>query len=272
MAPLTKSQLKEYKRSTKCHICFKPFSEEKRRVRDHCHYTGLYRGAAHSSCNLKYKIPNYIPVVFHNLAGYDAHLFVRELSKYTTDIGVIAKNTEDYISFSIKVEVDKYVDKEGNKRTKEMELRSIDSIKFMSSSLDYSLVNNLARGGHKFWGVESYNDRQLELLIRKGIYPYEYMDSWGKFEETSLPSIEKFYSNLNMSGVSYSDYEHACRVWQEFGIRNMGEYHDLYLRTDVVLLANVFKSFRRVCLENCGLDPSHLHSARISMESLFEEN
>ena len=199
-------------------------------------------------------------MVFHNLTGYDAHLFIRELAKYTTGMGVIAKNTEDYISFSIKAEVDKYIDKEGNERMKEMELRFIDSIKFMSSSLD-SLVNNLARGGHEFWGFENYNDPQRELLIRKGIYPYEYMDSWNKFKETSLPSIEKFYSNLNMSGVSDGDYEHACRVWREFGIRNMGKYHDLYLRTDVVLLANVLESFRRVCLENYGLDPSHFYTA-----------
>ena len=260
MAPLTKLQLKEYKRATKCHICLKPFSEKKKKLRDHCHYSGLYRGAAHSSCNLQYEIPNYIPVVFHNLAGYDAHLFIRELAKYTTGMGVIAKNTEDYISFSIKVEVDKYINKEGNERMKEMELRFIDSIKFMSSSLD-SLVNKLAKGGHEFWGFENYNDRQRELLIRKGIYPYEYMDSWDKFKETSLPSIKCFYSNLNMSGVSNTDYEHAYSVCREFGIRNMGEYHDLYLRTDVVLLANVFESFRRVCLENYGLDLSHFYTA-----------
>ena len=130
----------------------------------------------------------------------------------------------------------------------------------MSSSQD-SLVNNLARGGHELWGFETYNCRQRELLIRKGIYPYECMDSWDKFKEMSLPSIEKFYSNLNMSGVSDGDYQHACRVWREFGIRNMGEYHDLYLRTDVVLFANVFKSFRRVCLENYGLDLSHFYTA-----------
>ena len=111
----------------------------------------------------------------------------------------------------MKVEVNKYVDKEGNERVKEMELRFIDSIKFMSSSLD-SLVNNLARGGHEFWGSESYNGRQRELLIRKGIYPYEYMDSWDKFEETSLPPAKHSYSNLNMSGISDADYEHACRV------------------------------------------------------------
>ena len=92
------------------------------------------------------------------------------MAKYATGIDVIAKNVEDYISFSIKVEIDKDVDKEGNEKMKEMELRFIDSIKFMSSSLD-SLVNNLARRGHEFWGFENYNDRQRELLIRKGIYP-----------------------------------------------------------------------------------------------------
>ena len=123
----------------------------------------------------------------------------------------------------------------------------------MSSSLD-SLVNNLAKGGHKFWGFENYNRSQRELLIRKGVYPYEYMDSWDKFNR-DLPSIREFYSNLNMSGISNGDYEHARKVWREFGIKNICEYHDLYLRTDVILLANVFESFRRVCLENYGLDP-----------------
>ena len=87
------------------------------------------------------------------------------------------------------------------------------------------------------------------------------MDSWDRFKETSLPSIERFYSNLNMSGVSDGDYEHVCSIWREFRIRNMGEYHDLYLRTDVVLLANVFKSSRRVCVENYGLDPLHFYTA-----------
>ena len=87
-----------------------------------------------------------------------------------------------------------------------MELRFIDSFKFMSSSLD-SLVNNLAKGGHEFWGFERYSSEQRELLIRKGVYPYDYMDSWDKFGEP-LPSIDKFYSKLNMSGIS-EDYQHA---------------------------------------------------------------
>ena len=167
---------------------------------------------------------------------------------------------EDYISFSIKVEADRYVDKNGEEKYKEIDLRFIDSFKFMSSSLD-SLVNNLARGGHKFWGFEKYSNSQRELLIKKGIYPYEYMDNWNRFNESKLPDKAKFYSKLNMNEVSDKDYEHARKVWKEFEIKNMGEYHDLYLLTDTILLANVFEPFRKVCMENFGLDPGHFYTA-----------
>ena len=260
MNKLTKEQNIEFITAKECHICFKKFSTKDRKVRDHCHYTRKYRGAAHSSCNLRYRIPDYIPVVFHNLAGYDAHLFIKKLAKHTTKIGVIAKNTENYISFSVKVKVDKFIDKAGNEKSKEIELRFIDSFKFMNSSLD-SLVNNLAKGGHEFWGFEKRSPKQKELLIRKGVYPYEYMDSWDKFEEKRLPSNDEFYSKLNMSGISEKDHQHACKVGNEFGLKNMGDYHDLYLKTDVILLANVFESFRKVCLDNYGLDPAHFYTA-----------
>ena len=259
MLPLTSSQRDKHKKTKTCHICFKEFGD-KGKVRDHCHYTGAYRGAAHFGCNLRYKIPNYIPVVFHNLAGYDAHLFITELTKHTKDVGVIAKNMEDYISFSIKVEVDRYVDKNGEEKYKEIDLRFIDSFKFMSSNLDL-LLNNLARGGNKFWGFEKYSTSQRKLLIKKGIYPYVYMDNWNRFNESKLPDKAKFYSKLNMNEVSDKDYEHAKKVWKEFEIKNMGEYHDLYLLTDTILLANVFESFRNVCMENYGLDPGHFYTA-----------
>ena len=122
MDRLTKKQWKKYKKSTLCHICYKPFTLTNQKVRDHCHYTGHYRGPAHSFCNLMYRIPSYIPVVFHNLSGYDAHLFIRELGKHSSDMGVIAKNKEDYISFSIKVSVDKYIDKNSEEKDKLIEL------------------------------------------------------------------------------------------------------------------------------------------------------
>ena len=260
MEPLTKAQFKEYNCMTKCHICFQPFKEHNRKVRDHCHYSGIYRGAAHSRCNLQYKIPSYIPVVFHNLTGYGAHMFIKEFAKHGSKMGVIAKNTEDYISFSVNVEVDKYIDKNGEEKPKEITLRFINSIKFMSGSLD-SLVTNLAHGGNEFFGFENYCDHQRGLLIRKGIYPYEYMDSWDRFEEKILPPAGSFYSKLNMSGVSDQDYEHACKVWRDFEIKNLGEYHNLYLRTDFILLANVFEAFRKVCVDNYGLDPAHFYTA-----------
>ena len=227
MEPLTRAQLKEYNHVTKCHICFKPFKEDNKKVRDHCHYSSIYRGAAHSRCNLKYKIPSYIPIVFHNLTGYDAHMFIKELVKHGSKIRVIAKKTEDYISFSINIEVDKYIDKNGEEKPKEITLRFIDSIKFMSSCLD-SLVNKLARGGGEFFGFENNSDHQCGLLIQKGIYPYEYMNNWDRFEETALLSASSFYSKLNMSGVSDQDYEHACKVWRDFEIKNLGEYHEIF--------------------------------------------
>ena len=131
----------------------------------------------------------------------------------------------------------------------------------MSSSLD-SLLNNLAKGRHEFWGFEKHSLKQKELLIRKGVFPYEYIESWDKFEEKQLPSKDEFYSKLNMSGISEKDYSDGCKVWNEFGLKNMGDYHDLYLETDVNLLANVFESFRKVCLDNYRLDPAHFYTAR----------
>ena len=113
MDPLTSKQWAKYKASNKCHICLRAFNSKNPKVRDHCHYTGRYRGPAHKNYNLMYWIPSYIPVVFHNLSGYDAHLFIKELGRHSSDMGVIAKNKEDYISFSIKVPkipVDKYID------------------------------------------------------------------------------------------------------------------------------------------------------------------
>ena len=95
MTKLTDVLKREHEAAEKCHICLKEFNDPKnKKVRDHCHYTGLYRGAAHNNCNLKYRIPDHIPIVFHNLSGYDAHLFIKELGRRfnKNDIGVIAEN------------------------------------------------------------------------------------------------------------------------------------------------------------------------------------
>ena len=99
------------------------------------------------------------------------------------------------------------------------------------------------------------------LLLRKGVYPYEYMDSWGRFNETSLPSKESFSNELNLEGISDKDYLHAQKVWEVFQIKDLGEYHDLYVQSDTLLLADVFKNFRKMCLDIHQLDPAHFLSA-----------
>ena len=138
--------------------------------------------------------------------GYGAHLFIKELGKKSKDIGLITKNKEDFITFLVNVAVDRYIDKNGEEKDK-----FINSFKFMASSLDL-LMNNLVKGSRKLFGFEDYSELQYNLLTRKGIYPYEYMLSWDKFEESQLSPIESFYSNLNMSNVSEDDYQHAQRV------------------------------------------------------------
>ena len=121
-------------------------------------------------------------------------------------------------------------------------------------------MNNL-EGGRKLTGLEDYSEEQYELLVRKGIYPYEYMPSLDKFTETKLPPKVPFYSNLNMSNISNGDYEHVQKVWDAFNIKNLGEYHDLYLKTDVILLSNVFEAFRDTCLEHYKLNPAHFYTS-----------
>ena len=100
------------------------------------------------------------------------------------------------------------------------------------------------------------------LLLRKVVYPHEYMDSWKRFNEITLPPKESFYSELNLEDISDKDYLHAQNVWGAFKIRNLGEYHYLYVQTDTLLLADVYKKIRDKCIEIYGLDPSKFVSAQ----------
>ena len=99
------------------------------------------------------------------------------------------------------------------------------------------------------------------LFLRKGVYPYEYMDTWEKCDETQLPDKKAFYSKLDLEDITDKDYEHAQKVWKVFGIKNLGEYHDLYVQSDTLLLADVFENFRNKCIEIYELDPAHFLSA-----------
>ena len=92
------------------------------------------------------------------------------------------------------------------------------------------------------------------MLPRKSVYPYEHMDEWEKFNETTLPEKEEFCSNLNLEDITDADYVHAKRVCKDFEIKNLGEYHDLYLKIDTLLLADIFENFRKMCLKIYHLD------------------
>ena len=252
-----KEEAEQFNKETKCWICKEDLDNDK--VRDHCHFTGRYRGAAHSSCNLKYRKPDFIPVVFHNLSGYDSHLFIKNLGFTAGNINCIPNNEGKYISFTKKIETGSYMTKTGETKPISYNIRFIDSFKFMATSLD-SLVNNLPE--EAFNNLEKYyTGNKLSLVKRKGVYPYEYMDSLERFKENKLPPKESFYSRLTGEDISNEDYEHALNVWDVFEMKNLQDYHDLYNETDVLLLADVFENFRNICMESYKLDPAHYFTA-----------
>ena len=138
-------------------------------------------------------------------------------------------------------------------------IRFIDSFKFMSTSLD-SLVNNLPE--EAFTNLKRYyTGNKLSLVMRKGVYPYGYMDSLERFKENELPPKESFYSRLTGEDISDEDYQHAKKVWEVFEMEHLQDYHNLYNETDVLLLPDVFENFRNICMENYKLDPAHYYTA-----------
>ena len=119
-----------------------------------------------------------------------------------------------------------------------------------------------------------YEDaNKFVLLLRKGVYPYEYIDSWEKFNEITLPDKESFYSKLNKEGITDEDYAHAKNVWKVFEIKNVAAYHNLYVQSDTLLLADVLENFRDKCIDIYKLEPAHFFvSSRISLASLFKKD
>ena len=231
------------------------------KVRDHCHFTGEYRGAAHNSCNLQYRKPLILPVIFHNLQGYDAHLFIKQLAGIKGKLDCIPSTEEKYILFSKKIKVDEYKSRRnGETVSVNFEIRFIDSFKFLQTSLA-NLVSNLQPSD--FCNTNSIIKNNTKLLKQKGVYPYDYVGSISKFKETSLPPKEEFYSKLNNESISDEDYRHALNVWKTFNCKTIQDYHDLYLKSDVLLLADVFESFRKTCLKHYKLEISQQSGIKI---------
>ena len=251
---MTEENQMDFEAASHCHICGEHLEDD--RVRDHCHVIGTYRGAAHNQCNLKFKIPTFIPVVFHNLKGYDSHLIMQHLGKLDAEVTGIPNNMEKYISFTV---ADRYIGKaksrqngneegglnedendtvvgdedeeadniepndpssdKGSKKkvSRLLNLRFIDSLAFMNCSLE-NLVRNLKASGmdnFRQLRTEFPNADSQELLTRKGVYPYDYMDGIERFGETQLPDRDEFYSQLMDEHISEDDYHHAQKVWAQ---------------------------------------------------------
>ena len=247
-----------------CHICEQEFGDYEKageifKVRDHCHFTGKYRGAAHNQCNLKCRKPLILPVVFHKLQGYDSHLFIKQLAKVSGDLSCIPSTEEKYISFSKKIKVGEYNSrKKGTTLPIKFEIRFIDSFKFLQTSLA-NLVSNLQPTDFK--NLNRVIKENTSLLTRKGCYPYDYVSSIDILKETKLPSKDLFYAKLYDEHISDEDYQYAIKVWDTFNCKTLKDYHDLYLKSDVLLLAGVFENFRKTCLKHYKLDPCHYYTA-----------
>ena len=255
--PLVMTEVDEqhFKTMDMCHICGEKYTDKDVRVRDHCHITGRFRGSAHQECNLKLRIKPEnlkIPVIFHNLRGYDSHFIMQQIGEiankhgYTNkkgekqdlNINAIPNNMKKYMAFML-----------GN------HLTFINSFQFMSSSLD-KLVSNLPKDD-LIYTSKAFKGRRLDLMSQKGVYPYDFMDSFEKFNQKELPHKDQFYSILNDQHITDDEYDHAKKVWNTFMIKTMGEYHDLYLVSDVLLLTDVFENFKKTCMQYYKLDPCH---------------
>jgi hypothetical protein len=238
-----------------CYLCEGPFSDDsdepmERKVADHCHFTGRFRGPAHSGCNIQLKIDkeNFeIPVVMHNFRGYDSH-FVLQGIKSGESVTCVPTNEEKYLS----VKIGKHI-------------KFIDSLQFLPSSLE-NLVESLAASHSKAGGCnekpfracrDEFGSEHLGLVLRKGVYPYEFSDSEEKFKQTTLPPKRQFYSSLRRDSITDEQYELAQNIWKTFKIKNFGQYHDHYLKQDVCQLADVFEHFRSLVREVDRLEALH---------------
>ena len=214
-------------------------------------------GQPNNACNLKLRLnpkTTTLPVVFYNLRGYDSHLLMQAISKVEGEISCIPNDTEKYISFSLG------------------QLRFIDSAQFLLASLNKLVAANPPEA-FQMTAQHEPNRERLALLMRKGVYPY--MDTWDRFTEPKLPPPPPkgvFYSKLSDAHISDEDYAHTQKVWETFGCKTLGDYSDLYCRTDVLLLADVFETFRWTCHKQYGLDAAQYYtSPGLSWDALLKK-
>jgi hypothetical protein len=239
----TNSDSRNYRAATHCHICEKELGDQNDiSVRDHCHLTGRFLGAAHQSCNLKRSVPKKIPLFAHNLSGYDSHFLINEMCKdeRITCLSALPYNTERFRT--IKMNSFNFIDSAAF-----LQAKLDDLVSGLSSDHDFAILDQMRLYGK--------SPKRKNLLIRKGIFPYEFATSISVLKETKcLPPQSAFYSKLNNSTVSNEDYLHAQHVYKAFNCKNMLDYAELYCLTDCCLLAEVMSAFRDEVMEEFNLE------------------
>ena len=250
----TKSEVKA------CWICGLDFNAQDIKVLDHCHYSGEFLSWAHNTCNLKRRSLNFTPVVAHNLSNYDLHHICQAIQYCSSNskLQVIPQTDEKYVCLIIRVKVGEYKNKKGELIELFENMRFLDSFRFMGMSLE-KLVSFLPTDGFKIIDnhfEEKFAKKQIKLLHQKSFYPYSYFDNFERFSEKRLPPLNKWKNTLAGGEVSITleNLAHANQVFRTFKCKTLGDYHDLYLTTDTLLLACVFEKFRKVCYETYGLD------------------
>ncbi|CAH1646013.1 unnamed protein product [Spodoptera littoralis] len=246
--PLSDEDKIKISNSNICHICETELNEDL--FYDFDWHTGSFRGVAHQVCSSKYRTPRHIPIFLHNFSHYHAHFIVNALNLDDDKFEVIPQNKERYISFSKQLTIN----------NQPVSLRFVDSLKFLSCSLD-QLAKNLNDDQFTELKRNYPNNEDFSRLRRKGIYPYEFMCNSDCLKHPSLPDQHQFYSSLTDSNISNDDYNYAKDIWQHFKCSSMSDYSNLYLKTDVLLLTDVFENFRKLCIKTYGLDPAHYYTA-----------
>ena len=223
------------------------------KVIDHCHYSGTFLCFAHPESNINKKTTNLIPVIAHNSSNYDLHHVCMYIHKFKPGckIDVIPSTDEKYLT---------YQDKNGVTKTVLEYLRFIDSSRFMGASLA-KLVSDLPEDKFEILGkvFPDYSEEERNLLHQKGYYPYSYFDNLEKFTEEKLSPREQWEDSLRNGEVMITEaqWQHAEKVYEQFQCTHLGDYHNLYLLIDTLLLASVAEEFRSLCYKTYGLDIAH---------------
>lgn len=229
-----------------CYLCQKPFTAEDSIHIDHNHLTSKVRGRSHAQCNIKLITPKNIIVFHHNFSGYDSHLILMAFAKKKVgEITVLPKSKENYISFSVWIPM---ADR------KRVEIRFLDSFRFLSSSISKLTCTLPSWPEYIKYHQQKYPNKNFYSNPQKQIMCYNYIDSFEKFLETSLPPKEAFFNMLTNTHLSDADYQHATDVFNNLSDKTLGGYQDYYLTCDVLLEFDILEFFRATCFKTFNLD------------------